>query len=115
MTPDDQDLLAEVARDLGIAAGPREWNCPTAEQVVDIRQIEPPRRRPPTPGFDRTSLVWLVRQLQSNGEVPPVGLKRLSGSPYDYAVYDGYHRYWISLALGLQTLPARFVEPVDLG
>ncbi|MDP1872547.1 ParB/RepB/Spo0J family partition protein [Phenylobacterium sp.] len=114
MTPEDSDLLAEVSRELAILPGHWEWNCPTAEFAVDINRVEPPTRSPGTVGFDRTRLTSLMRQLRSAGEIPPVGLRRLGGRPYEYAVYDGYHRFWISLALGVRALPALLVEPIEL-
>ena len=83
----------------------------TAEVVpVRLVEIEPPYRVPAcvkdSRGFERERLVFVLRGIATVAQIPPVSLQELSlACPYRYRVYDGFHRFYASIAAGFEYLP----------
>jgi hypothetical protein len=76
-------------------------------EVVPLVDIEPLRRDPGTPLFRKYKLVPVLMGLQSpTGYLPPCELRRTDGGPYAFALHNGCHRFYASVAVGFTGLPA---------
>lgn len=80
---------------------------------MPIDVLEPVYRNAGVTGLhlDRTERV--LRRLIAGAELDPIPTTFLSGSPYQYRIRDGYHRYWIARSCGLQDVPITSREPYD--
>ncbi|MGB5084273.1 MAG: hypothetical protein WBO09_06615 [Methylocystis silviterrae] len=88
-------------------------------QPIALREIEPPFRSVGCPkdfgGFERERLVAVLRGIAGGDEIPPVQLRALKPLndwhrlPFPYQVYDGFHRFYASVAAGFEFLPASIV------
>jgi hypothetical protein len=92
----------------------------TATGTIPLRNIEPPVRFPECPqdggGFKRESMVSVLRGISSGSDIEPVPLIVLPSfpefavprppRPFDFRVYNGYHRFYASVAAGFSCLPA---------
>ena len=92
----------------------------SATVLVQLREIEPPVRFPESPkdggGFKRENMVRVLRGISSGSDIEPVPLIELPSfpefavprppRPFDFRVYNGYHRFYASVAAGFSCLPA---------
>lgn len=88
-------------------------------RLVPLVQIEPPKRNPAVVkdwrGFDRARMISVLRGIVTGAEIEPVSLRELpageflSQAPYGYRVHDGFHRFYASIAAGLECLPGGVV------
>ena len=85
----------------------------TAEAVpVPLVEIEPPYRVPTCVkdlrGFDRERLVLVLQGIAMGAQIPPVPLLEIrQAGPYRYRVFDGFHRFYASIAAGFECLPGK--------
>ena len=91
---------------------PYDWRRSDVE-IVDVKDIEPPLRAVGVELFKKCKLVLVLCAFTSpECCLPPVEVTRAPGlKQYRYAVYNGYHRYYASIAVGYPRLPVRIVEP----
>jgi hypothetical protein len=76
-----------------------------------MADVEPPKRAPGVADFKKAKLVPILMALSASNHLPPVPVTRLDSSAiYRYRVYDGFHRYYVSVAVGYPMLPI-----VDVG
>jgi hypothetical protein len=76
-------------------------------QVVPLPHIEPPMRNSGVPLFKKYKMVpILLAFLSPECALPPVEVQALAPSEmYRFKVYNGYHRYYASIAVGYTKLP----------
>lgn len=75
--------------------------------IVKLSEIEPPTRDAGEIWFRKYKLVPVLLSFQSpECELPPIELTTLNGSVYNYKVHNGFHRYYASVAVGYEFLPA---------
>lgn len=83
--------------------------------AVPLTDIEPPMRLPGCTkdwqGFDRTRLVRVLRGFAERAIIDAVPLRafpqyEFQSAPFRYYILDGYHRYYASVAAGLDYLPS---------
>lgn len=77
--------------------------------VVPIGQIEPPMRDNGERWFrNRDSVIALLKRMRDGGEIDPIEVwskeKKTSTS---YIVRDGFHRFYLSVALGYSEIPIK--------
>lgn len=78
-----------------------------AVEVVDLRQIQPPSRAEGTPMFRKYKLVPILLGFTSpECEIAPVEVIRLTDAEYNYELKNGFHRYYASVAVGYDCIPA---------
>lgn len=92
------------------------YRSTAAAVAVPLREIEPPYRTPSTTkdwrGFDRSRFMSVLNGIAAGAEIEPVPLLELPAgdfvnrAPYRYRVRDGYHRFYASIAVGFECLPA---------
>jgi hypothetical protein len=122
----------ELPDDWLVEAGFDRFNTPTARCYcstddavpIPLRNIEPPYRLQTFPkdwrGFDRARLIDVLKGIVTGAEIKPVPLIELpSGdflapAPYRYRVRDGVHRFYASIAVGFECLPATIVTLAEL-
>ena len=81
-------------------------------QLIALTDIEPPpldgRTRLTDSGFDEKRMIQILRGIASRQVIPPVEVKVKDHQPgeYRYEVYDGYHRFYASVAAGFPCLPS---------
>jgi hypothetical protein len=79
-------------------------------QTVPIAEAKPPVRDAGVIGFHKNRMAPILLAFTSDRcAVPAVPVRELAaGEPYRYAVLDGYHRYYASIAAGYTRLPVLF-------
>ena len=84
--------------------------------VLALTDIEPPARVAGVPLFKKFKLVPLLFAFQSpECALPLVQVIELpEPGRYRYAVHNGFHRYYASVAAGFTHLPARVFPPSAL-
>ncbi len=81
------------------------------DDLVPITEIEPPTRDAGVAPFKKAKLVPILMAFASSHRLPPVEVNRLKPSAeYRYRIYDGFHRYYASVAVGYPMVPI-----VDVG
>jgi hypothetical protein len=90
------------------------WPGSQDVQIVPLAEVEPPTRDAGIPPFKKYKLIPVLFGFQSpESSLPPVPvLLKESPHPYRYKVYNGYHRYYASVAAGYQSLPVVLMESV---
>jgi hypothetical protein len=83
------------------------YNGSTEIQEVPIAEIEPPIRNQGVEPFKKFRMVPILLAFRFLTALPPVEIQPLknSPSPYSFKVYDGFHRYYASIAAGFTDLP----------
>jgi hypothetical protein len=90
------------------------WAGSQNVQIVPLAEVEPPSGDAGIPPFKKYKLIPVLFGFQSpESSLPPVHvlLKNFPG-PYRFKVYDGYHRYYASVAAGYPNLPVVLMESV---
>jgi hypothetical protein len=75
--------------------------------AVPLAEIEPPMRNAGVPPFKKYKMVPVLFALSSpECALPPVEVDALPASAtYRFRVYNGYHRYYASAAVGYSLVP----------
>lgn len=83
-------------------------------QIVPLVDIEPPTRAHGVPPFKKYKLVPILLAFSSpECALPPVEVCTAAPSgPYRFKVFNGYHRYYASIAVGYTALPVFVREAV---
>jgi hypothetical protein len=81
-------------------------------QIVPLSEIEPPTRNADVPPFKKYKLIPVLFGFQSpESPLPPVEvLLKVPPDQYRFRVYNGYHRYYASVAVGYVSLPVVVME-----
>src|SRR6266849_1607646 len=81
--------------------------------VVLLSEIEPPMRNSGVPPFKKYKMVpVLLAFLSPECLLPPVEVQALASSKtHRFKVYNGYHRYYASVAVGYTKLPIVMHKP----
>jgi hypothetical protein len=82
--------------------------------VVAIPEVTPPARNPGVVGLHQDRTVSLLRAITSNQPLPAISVDRPPGQAR-YRLRDGYHRYYISVALGFSHVPVSERPYFELG
>jgi len=82
-------------------------------QIIPLSEIEPPQRNKGIPPFKKYKLVpVLFGFLCPEPTLPPIEIEKLpEKSAYAYRVHNGYHRYYASIAVGYDKIPAIICKP----
>jgi len=83
------------------------WPASRGVQIVPLADIEPPTRNAAVPPFKKYKLVPVFFGFQSpEAPLPPVEvLPKEPPDLYRFTVFNGYHRYYASVAVGYASLP----------
>ncbi len=107
----EHDMPDEWLLEAGIQAF-----IPTAESykpqgerfaIVPLSSIRPLKR---AKGFEEPRMIRILKAFKNYDCIPPVEVVRISESTYSYSLYDGYHRYWASIAVGFTKIPVTLWE-----
>jgi hypothetical protein len=83
---------------------------------IPLRDIEPPFREREFPhdfrGFDRARMVRILAGFVAGADIKAVSLIELPAPyapqpPFRYRVYNGFHRFYASVAAGFECLPGK--------
>ena len=74
-------------------------------EVVPLNDIEPFVRGVGVPNFNERRALYILDTICNNTPLPPVRAYGFANSPYKYQLFDGFHRYHISIALGFTEIP----------
>lgn len=72
---------------------------------VAMSDILPPERDSGIKQFDEQRMSSILNAIRGGVFLPPVEVYEKLSPPYRYKVYDGYHRYYASAAVGFVDLP----------
>jgi hypothetical protein len=80
--------------------------------IVPIAELKPPLRDPGTPKFEEERALSLLEAFRNGTPLPPimVEIPKQSIEPYVYRVWDGFHRFHLSVSVGFTHIPA-IIEP----
>jgi hypothetical protein len=77
--------------------------------VVSAAQVKPPKRSKGVildlQGFRKNGMAWALQHISSHAPLEPIRVLRTNENPFSYSVYDGYHRYYASMAAGFSSMP----------
>ncbi|WBU27618.1 hypothetical protein OOZ54_13165 [Rhodopseudomonas palustris] len=80
--------------------------CDEPHTLVPMECIVPPKRNEGVEldedGFGKARAMWILARIYNAEPIPPIRLA--PNVPHD--VRDGFHRFYISLALGYSHIPA---------
>jgi hypothetical protein len=86
--------------------------CEDDVEIILLSDIEPLRRSPGTPLFEKCRLVPVLFAFQSRFcALPPIELHPNSQGQFRYRLHNGCHRYYASIAAGYSHIPALVFEP----
>lgn len=87
----------------------------TGIELVQLSDVEPPSRLAGIEAFKKYKMTSLLMALSSpECAIPPIEVTRLpAGQPYRYRVTNGFHRYYLSAAVGFPMVPIRESLPVE--
>ena len=102
-------------------AGPPEDESDSERRtvIVELRTVEPLVRRlshgvfndNAGPGSARRRVIDILSGFRADAPLPPIQLDRLPpGSPYQFRIYNGAHRFYCSMAVGFTRIPAVVYE-----
>ena len=75
-------------------------------ELVSITEVTPPQRDPGIVRFSEERTVSILKAFVARQPIPPVEVHRLRNLPSErLSVRNGYHRYFLSLAVGFTMLP----------
>jgi hypothetical protein len=76
--------------------------------LVRIDLIAPPQRSGATPLFGVDRGISLLKGFFDNEPIPPIRIIELKESigAYRYSLYNGFHRFYLSQAVGYELIPA---------
>jgi hypothetical protein len=85
--------------------------------IMPIAEIAPLRRSPNLPGYSRDGfeerrMVSILTAFCTGAPLPPVEVNECDSRAFRYALYDGMHRFYASIAAGYLQLPVVVVENV---
>jgi len=95
----------------GIAyrSGPHQAHTDYEVMIVPIAEIKPIHRSPGVTldhaGFNRDRMTKILRGLRDGDQIEPVQVSTLDAGPYKFQIYDGFHRFHASVAVGFTALP----------
>jgi hypothetical protein len=88
--------------------------------LIQLNDIEPPFRLKQTSltanGFNRERVLSILKGFRTDAQLPPIDLLRIppthdiSGDPFKLRVVDGFHRFYMSIAVGFEFVPASLRE-----
>jgi hypothetical protein len=89
------------------------YNGSAEIQEISVAEIEPPARKPGVEPFNKCRMVPILLAIRCCVALPPVEIQPLNNSslPYRFGVYDGFHRYYASVAVGFTDLPVIVRNP----
>ena len=105
--PDDWWESANLA---GYSSKSSHYNTDlTYIEIVAIKDITPPLRDGGLVWFrDRETVVRLLYEIKNNKAIEPIEVWNKEKSNLDkYIVYDGFHRFYLSIAMGYTKIPIR--------
>jgi hypothetical protein len=81
-------------------------------QIKSLAEIEPPTRSAGIPPFRKYKLIPLLLAFQSPAEcvLPPIQVLGMDSPPCRFKVYNGFHRYYASVAAGYTHIPVVVIE-----
>lgn len=75
-------------------------------QLVEMAKVQTPVRDAGVEAFKKCKLVPILCALQAKNLLPPIKVTDQGVPPgCQYRVYDGFHRYYASVAVGFPMLP----------
>lgn len=104
-------LFAELPQ-LARAATPEHyrytWHSRAEVLLISLIDIQPPVRRPNLPLLEKNRLMPILFAFSStspDSALPPIEVRANSECSYRYRVFNGYHRYYASVAVGFRCAP----------
>jgi len=104
--PDDWLTEATRLAETNIRIGAQCW---VGSVVLPIERIAAPVRTCGRPSFDRGRMCSVLGAMMAGSWTPPIFVRPLPSAAGRYAVFDGMHRYYASVALGLGTIEAQVI------
>jgi hypothetical protein len=100
----------ESAGMVGYATKLSHYSTDPKYEIVVIEDIEPPVR---DIGLrNEETVIKMLRGMRNNEEFPPIEVNKEKNPSGKYIVYDGYHRFYLSIAMGYTKIPIK--EKFDL-
>ena len=73
-------------------------------EIMSFSKLQAPIRNPSVTGFVKERMISLIECILAGKALPPVEV-HLKPDESTYKVKDGYHRFYLSVALGFHSLP----------
>lgn len=111
------ELEAKRLLDAAGFAGPSEASyaydaTDLSVQLVALSDIEPPQRGPGKVSLVPARADAIIYGMIDCKQMPPIRVKVPAdpGGEYRYALYDGFHRFYLSVAAGFSHIPVEIVD-----
>jgi hypothetical protein len=84
-------------------------NHARCSKIVPINEIEPPLRDNGKRWFrDREAVVYILQKIRIGEEIEPIEVwSKEKKNSTKYVVRDGFHRFYLSVALGYREIPIK--------
>jgi hypothetical protein len=109
--PDEWWTFVEIE---GFAPAPNGFYPPNTSDCVllDLAEVEPPSRNAGVPLFKKEKFVPVLFAMRSEeSTLPPIQvLPRTLPGRYRFRVFNGFHRFYASAAVGFARLPAVILD-----
>lgn len=85
-------------------------------QLVALSDIEPPQRAKGVIALDPGRADRIICGMIDGEEMPPIGVNvpENADGKYRYALYGGFHRYYLSVAAGFSHIPVEVVDAATI-
>jgi len=104
--------------------GRRCFSVQTAvkHDILPIDEIVPPERKAALQGFasnglNRERMISVLQALHQDMALPPVQVREITadgGEARQFEVYDGFHRFYASVAVGFSHLPVTRAPAIQI-
>lgn len=83
-----------------------------SSELISITNIRPPKRNEGVATFEKNRMEKIFKAIKDRAELPPIKIHEAPNdrrSEFQYEVRDGFHRFYVSIALGYSHIPIEIV------
>jgi hypothetical protein len=108
------DIPEEWLGRYDVPPGVRQFVSEPTAAIIQLVQIASPRRSAGVRWFDERRMLRILEGIAAGHVLPPVDVDRPPAGPLPFRMRDGFHRYYASVALGFEMIPARVIPYFDI-
>jgi hypothetical protein len=79
-------------------------------KIISIEDIKPPTRAPGIGDFKKKKMLPVLKAIRNSISLRPIEVAKIKDPDYTYRVHDGFHRFYVSIAVGYKKIPINILE-----
>ena len=79
-------------------------------EIVSLQDIKTPKRDAETLLFSEARMMNILKGIAEDAAIPPIEICIIEDGEFKYKLKDGFHRFYASVALSFEVIPAIVVE-----